>query len=212
MEDKKSKKKNFYDLCEIIEALRAPGGCPWDREQTHLSLKRYMIEEAYEAAETFESGDGAKMADELGDVLLQVVLHAQIGKENGEFTVDDITDAVSRKMITRHPHVFGDSEASKTDDVLNNWDEIKRRERGQEAVSEAMEGISKALPALTRGEKIYKKAIKAGMTELPDDSSPAAKIFSDMTVLVELGLDPEEELNKYLKKYINFFKKFEENT
>lgn len=101
MEDKKSKKKNFYDLCEIIEALRAPGGCPWDREQTHLSLKRYMIEEAYEAAETFESGDGAKMADELGDVLLQVVLHAQIGKENGEFTVDDITDAVSRKKIGR---------------------------------------------------------------------------------------------------------------
>lgn len=208
------KKRNFDDLCQIIARLRAPDGCPWDREQTHLSLKKHMIEEAYEAAEAFESGNGAKMADELGDVLLQVVLHAQIGSESDEFTIDDVTEAICNKMIVRHPHIFGDVKVSSSAEVLGNWDDIKRRERGQKTVFEEMEGVSSALPALTRGEKIYKKAIKAGITGMPEEeiSDPGRNLFIEMARLVDMGLDPEEELRQYLKKYIKFSKKFEENT
>ncbi|MCH5186860.1 MAG: MazG family protein [Oscillospiraceae bacterium] len=205
-------KRNFYDLCDIIEKLRAPGGCPWDREQTHQSLRKHMIEEAYEAAEAFDSGVPTKMADELGDVLLQVVLHAQIGKESGEFTIDDVTEAVCEKMVVRHPHIFGSVSAETSEQVLSNWEEIKRRERGGQSVSDSMESVSKALPILTRSEKIYKKATKAGCTTLPEDDSPGRALFEEMTRLVDRGLDPEEEIGKYLNKFINFFKKFEENT
>ena len=206
------KKKSFQDLCDIIARLRAPDGCPWDREQTHQSLKRHMIEEAYEAAETFDSGDGMKMADELGDVLLQVVLHAQIGAETGEFTIDDVTDAVCNKMIVRHPHIFGDKHLDTSEKVLDEWEEIKRRERGQKTLYQEMEGVSKALPALTRGEKLYKKAFKAGMTAIPETDCCGRDIFVAMQKAVDAGKNPEEELGNFLEKYLNFVKKFEENT
>lgn len=205
-------KKSFQDLCDIIARLRAPDGCPWDREQTHQSLKRHMIEEAYEAAETFDGSDGMKMADELGDVLLQVVLHAQIGAEAGEFTIDDVTDAVCNKMIVRHPHIFGDKNLDTSEKVLDEWEEIKRRERGQKTLSQEMEGVSKALPALTRGEKLYKKAAKAGVFEIPEDGDFGREIFLAMRSAVDAGRDPEAELSKFLEKYLNFMKKFEENT
>ena len=205
-------KKSFADLCGIIARLRAPDGCPWDREQTHQSLKKHMIEEAYEAAETFDGSDGAKMADELGDVLLQVVLHAQIGAEAGEFTIDDVTDAVCEKMIARHPHIFGEAKADTAEEVLDRWDEIKRRERGQETLSQEMEGVSKALPALTRGEKLYKKAVKRGFSEIPNTGDFGYEMFLAMKKAVDAGRDPEEEFGIFLKKYIKFVKKFEENT
>ncbi len=205
-------KRGFYDLCDIIEKLRAPGGCPWDREQTHASLKKHLIEEAYEAAEAIDSGIGGKMADELGDVLLQVVLHAQIGKEAGEFTVDDVTEAVCAKMISRHPHIFGSVKADTSQEVLNNWEEIKQKERGQATASSALEGVSRALPALTRGEKLYKKAKKAGYAEIPGDNEPGRALFAEMARLTDMGLNPEEELRNYLEKYIKNFKIFEENT
>lgn len=200
------KKRNFYDLCDIIEKLRAPDGCPWDRKQTHQSLKKYMIEEAYEAVETFDGGPAEKMADELGDVLLQVVLHAQIGKENGEFTVDDVTEAICEKMVVRHPHIFAGAVAETSEQVLDNWDEIKRRERGGQSVADSMEGISKALPVLTRCAKIYKKARRAGYDLVPDDGSAGSALFAEMTKLVDSGLDPEEELGKYLKTYVEGFR------
>ena len=212
MESNGNNKKDFRELCDIIARLRAPDGCPWDREQTHQSLKRHMIEEAYEAAETFDGSDGAKMADELGDVLLQVVLHAQIGAEAGEFTIDDVTDAVCNKMITRHPHIFGDADADTAEKVLDNWDEIKRRERGQNTLSQEMESISKALPALTRAEKLYKKAVKTGMNEIPQTCDCGYDIFLAMQRSVDEGKDPEAELSIFLEKYINFVKKIEENT
>lgn len=208
----KAEKYTFEDLCAIIERLRRPDGCPWDREQTHLSLKRYLIEEAYEAAEALESGDGAKMADELGDVLLQVVLHAQIGSEAGEFAVEDVTDAVSRKMIVRHPNVFGDKNAKTSQEVLTRWDEIKRRERGQKSLSQEMDGVCRALPALLRGEKLWHKAKKAGIEELPETDCFGGEIFLAMQKTADAGKNPEEELNNFLEKYINFVKKFEENT
>ena len=119
-------KIKFYEFCDIIEKLRAPDGCPWDREQTHKSLTKCLLEEAYEASDAIDEGDPMKIADELGDVLLQVVMHAQIGKEEGTFTIDDVTDAVSRKMIQRHPHVFGDVRVKDSDEVLSNWEEIKK--------------------------------------------------------------------------------------
>ena len=212
MENNGNNKKSFRELCDIIARLRAPDGCPWDREQTHQSLKRHMIEEAYEAAETFDGSDGAKMADELGDVLLQVVLHAQIGTEAGEFTIDDVTDAVCNKMIVRHPHIFGNASADTAEQVLDNWEEIKRRERGQKTLFQEMESVSKALPALTRGEKLYKKAVKAGVCEVPDAEGCGRDIFLAMCKAVDQGLDPEAELVKFLEKYINFAKKIEENT
>lgn len=205
-------KKSFSDLCDIIARLRAPDGCPWDREQTHRSLKKHMIEEAYEAAETFDGGDGMKMADELGDVLLQVVLHAQIGAEAGEFTIDDVTDAVCNKMIVRHPHIFGDKHFDTSEKVLDEWEAIKRKERGQSTLYQEMEGVSRALPALTWGGKLYKKAVKAGVTEIPDDDSVGRDIFIAMAKAVDSGLDPEAELRDFLKKYLIFFKKFEEKT
>ncbi len=203
---------NFEELCSIIARLRAPDGCPWDREQTHASLKKHMIEEAYEAAEAIDSGSGTKMADELGDVLLQVVLHAQIGAEAGEFTIDDVTDAVCRKMIERHPHVFGDKSADTSEKVIDRWEEIKRQQRGQKTLWEEMDGVSKALPALTRGEKLYKKAKKSGETRIPDTNSPGGRIFLAMKAAVDEGMDPEAELFNFLGKYIDFIKKFEENT
>ncbi len=201
-------KKSFKDLCDIIARLRAPDGCPWDREQTHKSLKKHMIEEAYEAAETFDGSDGMKMADELGDVLLQVVLHAQIGAEAGEFTIDDVTDAVCRKMIVRHPHIFGDKHFDTSEKVLDEWEAIKRRERGQTTLAQEMEGVSKALPALTWGEKLYKKAVKANMHDIPDDESEGKEIFIAMSRAVDKGLDPEAELRNFLKKYLEYAKKF----
>ncbi len=210
--ENETKKRDFYDFCAIIEMLRAPDGCPWDRKQTHASLKKYMIEEAYEAAEALESGDGTKMADELGDVLLQVVLNAQIGKESGEFTIDDVTEAVCKKMVARHPHIFGGVKADTSAEVLNNWEEIKRRERGGKSVGGTMDDVSLALPALTRAEKIYKKAIRAGFDTPFDDGSNGIGLFKETARLVALGLDPEEELRKTLLDFINFFKKFEENT
>lgn len=205
-------KKSFNDLCEIIARLRAPDGCPWDREQTHQSLKKHMIEEAYEAAETFDTGDGAKMADELGDVLLQVVLHAQIGAEAGEFTIDDVTDAVCNKMIVRHPHIFGNKYLDTSEKVLDEWEAIKRRERGQSTLYQEMEGVSRALPALTWGGKLYKKALKAKVRDIPDDNSIGHEIFVAMAKAVEQGLDPEAELRDFLQNYLNFIKKIEEKT
>ncbi len=205
-------KRSFYDLCDIIERLRSPEGCPWDREQTHASLKKHLIEEAYEAAEAIDSGNADKMADELGDVLLQVVLHSQIGKEAGEFTVDDVTEAVCAKMISRHPHIFSSVKADTSQEVLDNWEEIKRKERGQVKASSALEGVSHALPALIRGEKLYKKAKKAGYEQIPGEDEPGRALFVEMARITDSGLDPEEELRNYLEKYIKYFKIFEKNT
>ena len=123
------KKKDFYEFCDIIAKLRAPDGCPWDREQTHQTLRKHLLEEAYEAYDAIEESDPMKLADELGDVLLQIVMHAQVGKEAGTFDIDDVTDIVSRKMIERHPHVFGDVSVKDSSEVLDNWEEIKKKTR-----------------------------------------------------------------------------------
>lgn len=209
-------KKDFYEFCDIIEKLRAPGGCPWDREQTHESLKKHLIEEAYEAVDAIDEGDYDKIADELGDVLLQIVMHAQIGKEEGTFDINDVTDIVSRKMIERHPHVFGDVSVKNSEEVLDNWEEIKKAQRGQKTVYEAMESVTKSLPALSRAEKVIGKAVKGNLYNIEettlDEEKLGRALFNLCATAYKSGIDAEECLNSYTKKFIKNFKKIEENT
>lgn len=157
------KEKYFTeDLLRIMEILRSKDGCPWDAEQTHESIKKNFIEETYEVIEAINKDDKALLCEELGDVLLQVVFHAQMEKEQGSFTYDDVTDGICKKLIERHPHVFGDVSVSGTDDVLRNWEDIKNRSKGQDTQTKAMNDIPRELPALMRSTKIQKKAKKVG--------------------------------------------------
>ena len=158
---------SIEDLIDILKKLRAPGGCPWDREQTHQSIKSCLIEEAYEVADAVDTGDPMKLADELGDVLLQVVFHAQLGVEEGTFSMNDVYRFVCEKMIRRHPHVFRDTVVHDSEEVLANWDAIKKVENGGQTVTESMQSITKSLPGILRAGKIQKKASRAGYS-LPD--------------------------------------------
>ena len=230
-----SKKYSFNDLLEIMEKLRGENGCPWDIEQTHESIKRSIMEEGYELIEAIDSGDGAKMADESGDLLLQVVFHAQIGKENGEYDIDDVTDAICKKLIHRHPHVFGDRNIETSEEVLNAWDDIKRKDREQKTVAEELRGISKYLPSLTRAEKIQNKAIKNGYyigdmkgtvdsaankLKLIDeniDKNAAEKyigqvLFNIVSFARTAGIDAEVALNREITSFINEYEKFESES
>ncbi|MBT2720096.1 nucleoside triphosphate pyrophosphohydrolase [Bacillus sp. ISL-46] len=153
--------KNFSKLREIIAELRSPTGCPWDREQTHESLKKYLIEETYEVIDAINHEDIDHLIEELGDVLLQVMLHAQIGEDDGYFSIDDIIEGLSAKMIRRHPHVFGNGQAENAEEVVRNWQEIKKQEKG-EVPSSLLEGVSMALPNLLRAYELQKKAAKVG--------------------------------------------------
>lgn len=182
----------FSDLVDIMQKLRGEGGCPWDREQTHATLRQNLIEEAYEALEAIDTGDGMTMADELGDLLLQIVFHAQIGKENGTFSIDDVTDMICRKMIRRHPHVFADGDAKTSEDVLVKWEEIKKQEKSQKSVAETMESVSAYLPALMQAKKIQGKAAKVGF-----DHADA------LEALVKVR-EETEEVSEALSKGTNF--------
>lgn len=155
-------KYNFYDLVEIVRCLRAPGGCPWDIEQTHESIKKDFIEETYEVIEAINKKSVPMLREELGDVMMQVIFHSQIETEQGSFNIDDVTDEIAKKLIIRHPHVFGDVDVSGVDDVLTNWDAIKRQTKNQKSVSESIDSIPRELPALMRAQKIQSKAAKVG--------------------------------------------------
>lgn len=210
-------KRNFYDFCEIIKKLREPGGCPWDREQTHTTLRKHIIEEAYEAHDAIEEGIPEKMADELGDVLLQIVMHAQIGAESGEFTIDDVTEAACEKMVTRHPHVFGKTSVTSSDEVLTKWDEIKKQERHQTKLYESLETITRSLPALTKCDKVISKSIKGGFLEestatTATEEEIGAALFEICRLSRKSNINPEEALSSYIKKFIKKIKNIEENT
>lgn len=155
-------KYNVYDLVRVVKSLRSEGGCPWDIEQTHATLKRDLIEEAYEVIEAINKNDMEMLCEELGDVLLQVVFHAQIETENGTFDIDDVADENCKKMIQRHPHVFGEINVDSVDDVLTNWDAIKRQTKGQKTTSQAIDSVPREFPALMRADKVQSKAAKAG--------------------------------------------------
>src|SRR5690606_7963597 len=152
---------DFRTFRRVIAALRGPDGCPWDQKQTHESLKKYLLEETYEVLDAIDSGDDDHLAEELGDVLLQILLHAQIGEDEGMFTIDDVIRGISEKMIRRHPHVFGDSTADTAEEVVSNWEQIKRLEKGsKDDELSILEDVTKGLPGLMKAVQYQKKAAK----------------------------------------------------
>lgn len=176
--------EKFDELVAIMARLRAPGGCPWDREQTYESLSQYLLEEAYETFdaihEATETGDTANLSEELGDLLLQVVFHSTIGAERGDFTIDDVAAGVTQKLILRHPHVFGDASFARAEDVLDNWDRLKADERKasgkvEKELESILDEIPVHFPALLEGLKLTKKAAKVGF-----DWEDAAQIFAKL--------------------------------
>jgi MazG family protein len=168
-------------LRAIMHRLRAPGGCPWDAEQTHESIIPNLIEEAYETVDTIQRGDYEHLREELGDLLLQVVFHSEIAEEAGRFNLDDVAREISEKLVRRHPHVFGTSEVATTDGVLQQWDEIKRSEKGDEE-KPYLHGVGKGLPALLRAHKLQKKAAKVGF-DWPVEDGVIAKIQEELLEL-----------------------------
>ena len=193
------------DLVEIVRILRAPGGCPWDAEQTHQSIRRGFLEEAYEVAEAIDENSSEHLKEELGDVLLQVVFHASIAKDEGEFDLNDVADGICKKLIYRHPHVFGDVSVQSTGEVLANWEELKRKEKGQASNADAVDSVARSLPALWRAEKVQKKAAKCGFDW--DDVSGAADKLAEEAEEVRRALagdgDPVEELGDLLFAAVN---------
>ena len=170
--------KDRYDLEDyraLIRYLRGPEGCPWDRAQTHESIRRNLIEEAYETAQAIDSGDTENLREELGDLLMQVLLHADMEEEKGSFTLDDVADAACKKLVFRHPHVFGQRQAPDAASALNTWEERKRAEKGQKTVTDSMVSVPETFPALWRAEKVQKKAAAVGF-EWPDASWTLVKL------------------------------------
>ena len=173
---------SYEDFLEVMRLLRAPGGCPWDREQTHGSIRRNFLEETYEVLDALDRDDPRDMCEELGDVLMQVAFHAQIEAERGNFTMDDVVDGVTKKLVYRHPHVFGTVEAETSEQVLVNWEALKRKEKGQETTADAVESVPHTLPALWRAEKVQKKAAKAGF-DWPDVTGALDKLEEEVREL-----------------------------
>lgn len=153
---------SYEDMLAIMRILRAPGGCPWDAEQTHESIRRNFLEETCEAVEAIDNHDMPALCEELGDVLMQVIFHAQIEAEVGGFTMQDVIDGLCRKLVYRHPHVFSDVKVANSEEVLSNWEALKRREKSQRSTADAIDAVAKTLPALWRAEKIVSKTAKAG--------------------------------------------------
>ena len=189
--------REFSKLRRVIAELRGPDGCPWDKKQTHESLKKYLIEEAYELIDSIDEGDDEGMVGELGDVLLQVMLHSQIGEDEGMFTIDDVIEGITAKMIRRHPHVFGDVEVNGEEDVLVNWQKIKEDEKGGEtkALKSILDGIEKSLPNLLRAEEYQKRAAKVGF-DWDEVSEAWKKVREEVQELEEEILSPNRDVER----------------
>ena len=220
----RKEKYDFYDLVRITKLLRSPEGCPWDREQNHKSIRMNFVEETFEACEAIDNDDPVLLKEELGDVLAQVVFHSELESEAGRFDVNDVADGVCKKFIERHPHVFGDISAETADEVLRNWDDIKRREKNQKTHFSAMDSVARSLPALMRAEKLQSKAKKAGLPqkgikELSDrieqelskgEHMSVGDVLLDVVRIARiLGVNPEEELDRRNEKFLAEFKKLE---
>ncbi len=190
----------YEDLLEIIRLLRSEDGCPWDKAQTHQSIRRGLLEEAYEAAEAIDNDDPMLLKEELGDVLMQVVFHADIESDAGRFTIDDVCDGVVKKLLFRHPHVFCSQREDSPESVLVSWDKLKRQEKGQKTVADSMDSVARSLPGLWRAEKLQNKAASAGF-EWPDVQGALDKLEEEVAELrraVEEGGDVPEELGDVL--------------
>ena len=229
----KKEKYNFNDLLRIMEILRAPDGCMWDREQDHQSIRRNFIEETYEVCEAIDEQDPEHLKEELGDVLLQVVFHTEMEKEKGVFDIGDVADGICKKLIYRHPHIFGTVEVGSSEEILRNWDELKRKEKHQETDTSALESVAKSLPGLIRAEKLQKEAAKVGFDwenaqgalekveeELDEvkravagDGDPEEEIgdllFAAVNVARHLKVDPERAMEKTCNKFVRRFAEME---
>lgn len=170
---------NFEDLVALMEVLRGENGCPWDREQDHKSIRNNFIEEVYEAVEAIDTENPELLQEELGDVLLQVVFHARMEEETGGFDINAVCDGICKKLVHRHPHIFLDVSVSGTDDVLSNWNEIKRAEKKQTTVKKEMSDVARSLPALMRTQKVIKRGANSGVISLEP-----GKVLSDLKSLV----------------------------
>lgn len=198
---------NIEDMLNIMATLRSPQGCPWDSEQTHKSIRSCFIEETYEAVEAIDTDNSELLKEELGDVLLQVLFHAQLESEKGSFDFSDVVDGIAKKMIVRHPHVFGNLSVSSSDEVLQNWDAIKKETKNQKTQTEVLQSVSSALPALMRSEKVQRKAAKAGF-DFSGISGALEKVEEETKELKEAVSsgnphDCEEELGDLLFSVVN---------
>lgn len=228
-------KYTFDEFLEIMKKLRAPDGCPWDKEQTHASIRNNFLEETYEIVDAIDRDDAADMCEELGDVLMQVVFHAIMAEEEKHFDFSDVVDGVSKKLVYRHPHVFGDTVAETSEKVLDNWEKLKRVEKSQETYADTLKSVPAAFPALMRAQKVQKRASKAGYdfcsvpeafskiseetAELKDELSKGDKLkltdelgdllFSIVNVGRLLGIDCEEALGRSTVKFTERFEKAE---
>ncbi len=188
-------RKQIYtmdDLLKIMELLRSPEGCPWDRAQTHKSVRANFIEETYEAIEAIDTEDRALLQEELGDVLLQVVLHSQIEKEEGGFTFEEVVNDVAQKLVYRHPHVFGSVTANNETEALKSWDDAKKASKDQKTHTDVLKSVSRALPALIRSEKVQKKAAKAGF-DWPNAEGAMEKVAEELAEVRQAAAGSEEE-------------------
>lgn len=230
-------KKDFNDLLEIIDILRSENGCPWDKEQTHESIKRALIEESYEVLDAIETKDIKALKEELGDVLLHVVFQSGIARDNNEFDINDVIDGISKKMIGRHPHVFKDKKELTAEDIVEGWDDTKKKEKGFITVTDEMNAVAKALPSIVRAQKIQKKASKVGfdfekvedamdkiieeLNEIKDvyksenlsriEEEVGDLIFSAINIGRILKIDCDEALEKTTNKFVDRFS-FVENA
>ena len=224
---------DFDDLLRIMEILRAPDGCMWDREQDHQSIRRNFSEETYEVCEAIDEQDADHLKEELGDVLLQVVFHTQMEKEKGVFDIGDVADGVCKKLIFRHPHIFGTVKVGSSAEILENWDALKRVEKHQETDTSALDSVARSLPGLIRAEKLQKKAAKVGfdwenaqgafdkVSEEADELRRAMDgdgdageelgdlLFAVVNVARHLKVDPERALEKTCNKFISRFASME---
>ena len=225
----------FERAMAIMRRLRAPGGCPWDAEQTHESLKRYLIEECYEVIEAIDTRDDALLREELGDLLLQPLFHASIAEERGAFAIDDVLDTLADKLVRRHPHVFGDEQIRTSDEQVANWEKIKKAEKGEERKS-AIAGVPPELPALLKAQKVTEKAARVGF-DWEHVDQVFAKVLEELHELEEtmtgncqerieaelgdllfaivnlgrfLSVNPEEALRKTITRFGSRFSHVEE--
>ena len=229
-------KYNVQDLVDIVKVLRAPGGCQWDAQQTHESIRRNFLEEAYEVAEAIDQQSTEHRQEELGDVLLQVVFHTCIEEEEGRFNLDDVANGVCQKLIFRHPHVFGDVTVSSTGEILANWEELKKKEKGQATQADAVDAVARSLPALWRAEKVQKKAAPVGFDwdsvdgavdkrseelgevkeAIAGHGDPAEGLgdllFAAVNVDRFLKVDPEDALQAACDKFAARFRRVEEEV
>jgi tetrapyrrole methylase family protein / MazG family protein len=174
--------KDHYEIRELLRImafLRSDSGCPWDRAQTHHSLRKNLLEEAYEAIDAIDSGLPERLCDELGDVLMQIVFHAQIAREAGQFSFDDVVGSICRKLISRHTHIFGEDQAATPEAVIDTWEKNKRKEKGLQSQSQVLDDVPRSLPALQRSYKVQQKAAQVGF-DWDDAAGPRAKISEEM--------------------------------